>query len=416
MTLRFLPTYLFAPVFLVLAIALAAGLVLIAGLLALVPALVFAVVLLVIGILDRSRAVTRVVRADPDEGADLAIAILDSLPGPVLLLNLRRKVIATNQAARNLLGENASGRDLALSIRNPDALDAVDAVIAGKGRRTLEISLPVPVQQYFQLHAVKVYRGDGQPDRVIVALTDVTGIRRSEKMRADFVANVSHELRSPLSALVGFIETLQGRARDDPEARERFLGIMSDEAGRMTRIIDDLLSLSQVETSEHIQPEGRIDLCSILQRVAATVELRSSERGMKISVNCPEGMPRVMGDDDELMEVFQNLVVNAIKYGREGTEVTVDIREVERIPEKGGQGVAVAVRNQGGGIEPEHLPRLTERFYRVDKGRSRSIGGTGLGLAIVKHIVNRHRGYLAVESALGEGTIFTVYLPKPTDL
>jgi two-component system phosphate regulon sensor histidine kinase PhoR len=420
MTARGLISNLVAPIAVLGAFALIIALVWLAGLFALVPAFIFGTALVVIGYLDRPKRHAGTARAERDDGEGLATAILDSLTEPVFLLNLRRKVIAANRAALVLLGENITGRDLSMSIRNPDALDAVDAVIEGRGRRNIEISLSAPVQQYFRLHAGKVYREEGQPDRVVVVLTDVTGIRRSEQMRADFVANVSHELRSPLSALVGFIETLKGPARDDPQARERFLDIMDGEAGRMTRIIDDLLSLSQVETKEHIQPEGLVDLGALLARVEATIEGKAKRRNMTLARNMPasgtsDAVPTVLGNEDELIEVFQNLLDNAVKYGREGSAVEISVANVERIPEKGGRGFSIAIRNRGDGIAPEHLPRLTERFYRVDKGRSRSMGGTGLGLAIVKHLVSRHRGFLGVESTLGQDTVFTVFLPIPSE-
>ncbi len=417
MTIRSVPSLIAAPFLALFALAFVLALVWFAGLLALIPALVFGALLIVIGVLDRSRSgavagATNSGRVERDDSADIATAILDSLPEAVLLLNLRRKVIAANQAARELLGDRATGHDLERSIRDTDALGAVDSVIAGEGPGTLEITFPVPVPRYFQFHAVKVYREDDRPDLVVVVLTDVTGTRRSEQTRADFVANVSHELRSPLSALVGFIETLQGPARDDQKARDRFLGIMDGEASRMTRLIDDLLSLSQVETSEHIQPDQQVDLQSILRRVITIMEVRAKERGMTIVLSCPEDLPRVLGHDDELIEVFQNLIDNAVKYGTEGSEVRAKVWGIDRIPEKGGAGIAVAISNDGEGIASEHLPRLTERFYRVDKGRSRSMGGTGLGLAIVKHIVSRHRGHLGITSNLGEGTVFTVYFPR----
>ena len=399
MSIRSVPSLIAAPFLALFALAFVLALVWFAGLLALIPALVFGALLIVIGVLDRSRSgavagATNSGRVERDDSADIATAILDSLPEAVLL------------------GDRATGHDLERSIRDTDALGAVDSVIAGEGPGTLEITFPVPVPRYFQFHAVKVYREDDRPDLVVVVLTDVTGTRRSEQTRADFVANVSHELRSPLSALVGFIETLQGPARDDQKARDRFLGIMDGEASRMTRLIDDLLSLSQVETSEHIQPDQQVDLQSILRRVITIMEVRAKERGMTILLSCPEDLPRVLGHDDELIEVFQNLIDNAVKYGTEGSEVRAKVWGIDRIPEKGGAGFAVAISNDGEGIASEHLPRLTERFYRVDKGRSRSMGGTGLGLAIVKHIVSRHRGHLGITSNLGEGTVFTVYFPR----
>ena len=247
-------------------------------------------------------------------------------------------------------------------------------------------------------------------------------------MRADFIANASHELRTPLSSLLGFIETLRGPARDDLEAHERFLSIMHDQASRMARLVNDLLSLSRIELDEHMPPAGRVDVLDRLDGVIAALELKAASRGIRLKLEGPDSLPAVVGDDDQLTQVFQNLVSNAIKYTRENTDVTVSVSIADGavvgivgtapMPGRGGRGnpmVAVAVRDQGEGIARTHLPRLTERFYRVDAARSRAMGGTGLGLAIVKHIVNRHRGRLTIESAVGVGSTFTVYLPVAAD-
>jgi len=224
-------------------------------------------------------------------------------------------------------------------------------------------------------------------------------------MRADFVANVSHELRTPLSSLLGFVETLRGPARDDKEAQEKFLTIMHEQAERMSRLIEDLLSLSRIEMDEHTRPRGRVDVRHVLGNVKDMLSMKAAARRMRIELQIPEATAPLPGDADQLTQVFQNLIDNALKYGREGTAVEVTVSG----PAEGE--LSVSVSDQGEGIAPEHLPRLTERFYRVDAARSRQLGGTGLGLAIVKHIVNRHRGHLSVESTRGEGSRFTVTLP-----
>jgi two-component system phosphate regulon sensor histidine kinase PhoR len=228
-------------------------------------------------------------------------------------------------------------------------------------------------------------------------------------MRADFVANASHELRTPLTSLIGYLETLQGAARDDAVARERFVTIMLDQARRMTRLVQDLLSLSRIEQREHTPPTGRVGLEPLLRGVAETLAVNAHNRGMTIALRLAPGLPDVAGDRDELAQLFQNLLDNAVKYGRPDTEVTVSAHAVGR--DDGVGAVAVAVRDRGAGIPRHHLPRLTERFYRVDPARSRDLGGTGLGLAIVKHIASRHRGHLAIDSREGEGTTVTVTLP-----
>jgi two-component system phosphate regulon sensor histidine kinase PhoR len=253
----------------------------------------------------------------------------------------------------------------------------------------------------------------------VLALHDITQLKRAEQMRADFIANASHELRTPLATLIGFIETLRGPAREDEEARERFLAIMHEQASRMTRLVEDLLSLSRIELNEHVMPKGTVELGSLLRHLAESLELHAAERGMQIRLALPSNLPAVLGDRDELAQVFQNLVDNAIKYGRPGSEITVSA-DTEQRNFAGNTGstpfVSIAVRDCGEGIAREHLSRLTERFYRVDTARSREMGGTGLGLAIVKHILNHHRGFLEVESTVGTGSVFTVFLrPQPSE-
>ena len=337
--------------------------------------------------------------------------ILDSFPDPVVVVSRLRAVVAANRAAREILAQNYLGRDLAISLRHPEVLSAVDAVLRSGEGEEVELTLPGIVPRTFYLHVTAIPPSDGVGAEAILLFRDVTVARRSEQMRADFVANVSHELRSPLSALLGFIETLKGPARNDENARVRFLDIMQTEAERMTHLIDDLLSLSRVEINEHVQPRGRTDLVPILRSIAVAVANRSGDRGARLELDAAADVPAVVGDPDELRQVFQNLVDNALKYGRPGTAVTVSLRAVPRVPQVGGPGVAVAVTDQGDGIAADEIPRLTERFYRVDKGRSRSVGGTGLGLAIVKHIVGRHRGHLQIDSTIGVGSTFTVTLP-----
>ncbi|MEQ8965415.1 MAG: ATP-binding protein [Azospirillaceae bacterium] len=361
---------------------------------------------------------------------DAAESILEALVDPVVILDSRRTIRRANAAALELLGDKAVGRDLAERMRHPDVLAAVDAVIAGQGPRTLDFTEPVPVERVFEIR-IKPFPagGEGQhgPDpgagrpaappgesrRVLVTLHDITTIKRSEQMRADFVANASHELRTPLSTLIGFIETLRGPARDDGEARERFLSIMDEQAGRMSRLVNDLLSLSRIELDEHTPPTGRVDLAEVIHGVMDTLDMRARDRDMTLNLIAPDDPPRVPGDADQLAQVFQNLIQNAISYGRPESEVTIELRRVTGAPDGRGAGVAVAVRDRGEGIPKAHIPRLTERFYRVDPARSREIGGTGLGLAIVKHIVSRHRGRLAIESEPGLGSTFTVFLPAP---
>ncbi len=343
-----------------------------------------------------------------------AEAIIAAVPDPLILLDQRRRIVRANAAATDYVGAPSPPRDLATALRNPTLLAAADAVLRGEASRVVEFTLTIPVERQLRARFARIDQPSSDGAVAVLSLHDVTELKRAEQMRADFIANASHELRTPLATLTGFIETLRGPARDDAEARERFLAIMSDQAARMARLVEDLLSLSRIELNEHVPPRGRIALGPVLDHLVQTLELRAGERDMRISLALPSYLPDVQGDRDELAQLFQNLLDNAIKYGRAGSEITVGAETVMRASTNGERApvayVSVAVRDRGEGIAREHLPRLTERFYRVDTARSREMGGTGLGLAIVKHIVNRHRGFLEIDSTPGEGSVFSVFL------
>ena len=292
-------------------------------------------------------------------------------------------------------------------LRHPELRAAIDRAFTSGATATADMTLPVPVPR--EVHAAVVPMDPPIADggRAVVVLSDRTRERAVERMRADFVANVSHELRTPLASLIGFIDTLRGPAADDPPAQQRFLAIMGEQAARMNRLIDDLLSLSRIELVEHQPPSGSVDLGELATRLIAGFEPRLRERSVQLDVRIQGDLPAVIGDADQLVQVLQNLLDNAVKYGREGGTVRFEIGAAA-----GRAGAAITVTDQGAGIPREHLPRLTERFYRVDTSRSRAAGGTGLGLAIVKHIVNRHRGQLSIESEEGVGTSVRVWLPQ----
>jgi two-component system phosphate regulon sensor histidine kinase PhoR len=301
---------------------------------------------------------------------------------------------------RDVLGPGLDRKRASSVLRNPGVLAAIAQ--AGQGEPTnVPFTLPVPVERYFQAYAARI---SVQPPVTVLLLHDLTMVRRSEQMRTDFIANASHELRTPLAAVTGFIDTLRGHAKDDEVAREQFLGIMATETARMRRLIHDLLSLTRIEMNEHVPPNGRVDLEGVVRQAAAALIPLAAEEGSTVIVEAAAGLPQVVGEHDDLMQLFQNLIHNAIKYGREKGQVTVTLGRQD------GQ-VFAAVKDDGEGIAASAIPRLTERFYRVDVKRSRERGGTGLGLAIVKHIVSRHQGRLSIESKLGEGSVFTVFLP-----
>ena len=352
-----------------------------------------------------ARAETRLAAAE---------AVFAAIPDPHLLLDGQRRIIRANPAATEFVGVVGEASDLAASLRNPAVLAAADAVLAGGPPRIVEFTLAVPVERVMQARIARVEDPSAEGIAAIVTLHDITALKLAEQLRADFVANAGHELKTPLASLVGFIETLLGPARDDAAARERFLGIMRSEAGRMNRLVDDLLSLSRIELNEHVAPTSRVALGPLIEQVADALELRASERGMRLSLQLPDDLPVVNGDEDELAQVLQNLIDNAIKYGRPQSEITITGSSEAR-PSATNPLVRIAVGDRGDGISNEHLPRLTERFYRVDTARSRELGGTGLGLAIVKHILNRHRGRLEIASTLGLGSTFTIVLRGEAD-
>jgi two-component system, OmpR family, phosphate regulon sensor histidine kinase PhoR len=341
-------------------------------------------------------------------------AVIAGLPDPVIALDRDGRVLALNDGARSLAPALRQGELVSLALRMPELIEAIGRAYARGEEQHVQYSERVPIERWFETIVIPVQREPklGRPDLVLMTFHDLTPLRRAEEMRADFVANASHELRTPLAALSGFIETLQGSARDDAKARERFLAIMQDQARRMARLIDDLLSLSRIELNAHRRPDTPVDLVPIVRQVADGLQTLARDRGVSVHIEAAPALV-VPGDRDELVRVFENLVENALKYGAAGRRVDIALRAA--VSPEGEPEAQVDVRDYGPGIAPEHLPRLTERFYRVDVTESRAQGGTGLGLALVKHILNRHRGRLSIESTAGAGATFAVHLPAQAD-
>jgi len=341
---------------------------------------------------------------------DFRESLLAAVPLPLVLIDAGARLAAANAAAREILGEALLGRHFGLTIRQPALLAAIEAGLrqGQAGQARFGGGGAVPEVSY--LVSVTPLADDGRQG-VLCAFQDVTEQEQIGQLRRDFVANVSHELRTPLTALAGFIETLKGAARDDAVARARFLDIMEREAGRMQRLVHDLLQLSKVEAEERLRPTGAVDLAGVIKAVVATLRPLAEAAAVEVAITGADGPLTLPADSDQLTQVFQNLIENAVKYGHPGKLVTVAVSVIERDPLLRAQALRVDVTDRGEGIAPEHLPRLTERFYRVDSHRSREMGGTGLGLAIVKHIVNRHRGRLVIASEPGKGSTFSVILP-----
>jgi two-component system phosphate regulon sensor histidine kinase PhoR len=363
---------------------------------------------------------------------------LETLPEPVLVVSARdpvdladRQVVFANAAARELLRLRQSVGPLVAAVRDPEVLEAIDEALFGdvEGRAAFDTG---GAQERHWLALTRPMAASSDGSRLaLLMLRDETDARHSERARADFLANASHELRTPLASLSGFIETLRGHAKEDPVARERFLGIMQAQAERMARLIDDLMSLSRIELNEHIAPAGRFDLGVAVTDVIDALSPLAQSRRVKLAADLPpRGQAQAEGDRDQVVQVAQNLIDNALKYTPDGGEVRIRVFTGAgwqvSAPRSGMEGRlalltpdpaegqvygAISVTDQGRGIAREHLPRLTERFYRVEGQKSGERNGTGLGLAIVKHIINRHRGGLMVESTPGSGATFTVYIP-----
>ncbi|SEG52672.1 ATP-binding protein [Bosea lathyri] len=336
--------------------------------------------------------------------APATLALIEALGSAVVLLDTQGVAQALSPAMRGLVPGLEVGKPLTLVLRDPDLIEAIEEVARGGDRQVIELIERVPVERTFRIHIASL-GGSGWRRAVLLTFEDLSEQRVTERMRVDFVANASHELRTPLASLLGFVETLQGPARNDASARERFLAIMREQGLRMARLVDDLLSLSRIELRAHLAPDTPVDLAGISREIVDSLTLMARERKVTLKLTIPPEPVQVPGDRDELMRLMENLVENAIKYGKEGGEVAIDVVS-------GASEVSVCIRDDGPGIAPEHLPRLTERFYRVDTAASREAGGTGLGLAIVKHIVLRHRGRLTIESTRGEGATFRATMPR----
>lgn len=386
----------------------------------------------------RRQAPDTTVKAAAANAVSPAREILEHLPFPVMLVGPGGRIERANPAAREFLGLGAESGLLSASLRQPGVLEAVSAVLKGDKARIVEYSTMAPIESHVRVHVIplKAEEPGAFPWRALLVLADETSSKRAERMRADFLANASHELRTPLASLAGFIETLRGHARDDMEARDKFLSIMQDQTERMRRLINDLLSLSRVEMDEHVPPSGEADLAAMALDTIDSVGPLAKPRNIEIDFEGDRNAT-VVGERDQLFEIAQNLIENALKYSAPGSRIICDIHadigreDIDRLtsclgPEAGRLTIAaparsagtrfalLRVRDAGKGIERRHLPRLSERFYRVDGQKSGPREGTGLGLAIVKHIVSRHRGGFYVESLPGDGSVFSVIIPRHT--
>lgn len=334
-------------------------------------------------------------------------ALISALPNPVLLVDTSGFVTAANPAATDLFGSRIAGAQIRAHLRQPGVAELLERMLGGAEEGSVTfVASAGSHETVWRVVARRAKLGI-----IVLSLSDVSDIETAEAQRRDFVANVSHELRSPLTVLAGFIETLQGPAGQDPAARDEFLAIMAEQAERMTGLVADLLSLSRVEAVEKIRPRTPVSIDMVLKATLAALRPQIDAAQLKITYEVPEALPDIPGDYDQLVQVFHNLIENGVKYGGSGGRLDISARWMASLPGFDGGVLRVSVRDYGEGIDPVFIPRLTERFYRVDKARSRDSGGTGLGLAIVKHILSRHRGRLVIRSAPGEGASFEAVLP-----
>ncbi|WP_417715067.1 phosphate regulon sensor histidine kinase PhoR [Rhizobium halophytocola] len=332
-------------------------------------------------------------------------AVTDALDMPAVILRADGMILQQNEAADRSFGHLSDGMHVSARWRSPSILDMIRDTVATGLPNQVEHSERLPSERVYITRIAPVVMPQGavaDEPLYLLSFKDISELRRLDRMRSDFVANASHELRTPLASLRGFLETLQGPAKNDPKAQERFIVIMLDQANRMSRLVDDLLSLSRLEMKAHLAPEDKVDLVSLLGHVRDSLQPLAEEMDVELSLDLPDGPALVLGDRDELVQVFENLIENACKYGQDGKRVDVGVKAIS------GKAVEVSVVDYGPGIPPEHVPRLTERFYRVSLADSRSKKGTGLGLAIVKHILTRHRARLIIKSEPGAKTEFTV--------
>jgi two-component system phosphate regulon sensor histidine kinase PhoR len=358
---------------------------------------------------DQDEAVIDTPRSDEPPAIDAASitshpqlqAFIDASTDAILMVENAR-VTAANVVALRLLGSNIVGQNVRMAFRHAGAIERLSDPDAQHSGHPIKLT---GIGQKNQLWEMRIQMmGPGQK---IVHLADRSGTQAAEKMRVDFVANASHELLTPLAAVKGFIETLDDPAAgEDPATRSRFLGIMATETDRMQALVRDLMSLSRIEAEKYDPPQTPVDFAQIVLETVDQLRNSQKDRGADISLDITADLPAVIGDAGQLRQLANNILTNAMKYGKDGTPVLVSL-----ISSRSGAMLNFAVADEGDGIAPEHLPRLTERFYRVDSGRSRLVGGTGLGLSLVKHIVDRHRGHLEIRSTVGKGTTVSILLP-----
>lgn len=345
-------------------------------------------------------------------------AVLDTLPDPILMMERTGNILEANSSSKILLGDRIVGKNTEEIFKSDRMIEALSKVIKEKSdSESVAFYMPEPINKKIYAHIKRLPWTPISRAFAVISLYDLTKAIKLEKMQSDFVANASHELRTPLAVITGFIETLQTTAKDDPDARDQFLKIMAGQASFMSSLIENLLSLSKIELSQDEPLKDKVDVLKIVQEVVNALKLKADSQNMKIVVNSPQKISKIIADSGQIKQLIQNLTDNAIKYGLKNSEITLSIKKVEKIPASKsmrvskGKAVVVSINNKGPKISPDKLARLTERFYRLQEHKNLGIKGTGLGLSIAKQIVLHHRGNITVSSTTRNGTTFSVYLP-----
>ena len=354
--------------------------------------------------------------------------ILNKLEDAIIVLDSDQKIVFQNSHSIDLFENNYTGQNITNLIRSPIILETLENVYKNKKTKIIEYNSEYgqnlsPRSTNFYNVEISYEKNHLQltnaKDNYVILMKNITPLKNIEKVRSSFIANVSHELKTPLATVMGFLETIRGPAKDDKKSMSKFLGIMDKETIRMKRLIDDLLVVSKIESDEHIHPTKKVNLIKTLNNVIESLKEYALKKNIQIRTNyqLSENLS-VLGNEDELVQVFTNIIDNSIKYGKINSSIDIKAEEVKEQTDQSEDKklfpqliLKISVKDESDGIHAKHLSRLTERFYRVDAARSKEIGGTGLGLTIVKHILNKHRGHLDIKSEINQGSTFTVELP-----
>ena len=335
---------------------------------------------------------------------DLEKLFIDKIEDGIIILNLFNVIIYANKSATNNFGEKLEGKNISAAVRISDLLDKIDQHREDKKLRIVNIEIKNPIFKFYKTSISNI-----QSEQVLLVFKDFTEVQKSQIIRSDFIANVSHNLKTPLVSIKGFLETIEDSAKDDPLSQKKFIEIMKLEANKMETLIEDLMTLSRIEQQEHILINNKVNIKKIIEDVIVLISKRIKKKKISLKVDLDDNQKFVIGDPEKLSILFLNLIDNAIKFSNPLKTIEIKILKVDEIFKKF---ISISIIDEGIGINEEDIHRITERFFRAENTRKLKIEGTGLGLAIVKHIINQHGGELKIISKVGLGSEFIVRLPK----